>query len=229
LPVSSAEGITFDPSDDDWKRIEKAYPDILEADHETITHIANEYLLRAQFEGNAPFLVDAMAWLETTEKSAKTFWGSTCGEGGSCKDDATFYAQNYVARQIDHPAFKGSDAAKWCELVTILTSVVSAFGIARRDMPKEAAVGFVEFVEGESWVAMIFRLTEWAKSKGLPTSASKGANKSKSGTPSPFVVFIRELQNTFPVELRRHSHSENAIAQAISVARQKDKAAKGAG
>jgi hypothetical protein len=222
LPVSSAVGLTFDPTDKDWGRIKKAYPDLSEADHETIIGIANKYLSRAQFERNAPFFDDAMAWLEATGKSARTFWIATLNEIATLNDEdsrkfeAIFHAQNYVARHIVHSAFKGSPASKWHELRTILESVVAAFAIARRDMPTNAAAGFVE---GEAWEAMICRLTEWAEGKGYPTAASKkGADKTASLESSPFVAFIRELQNSFSEELRRHSHSDNAIAQAISVA-----------
>ena len=229
LHISSAEGLTFDPSDDDWSRIDKAYPFLSEADHETITGIANEYLSLAQFELNALFRDDVVAWLEATEKSARTFLESTSGEG-----DTIFYAQNYVARRIDNPALwhelrsVGNVTLAHIEhLRTILGSAVSTFATAKSDISKKVAPGFVGFVEGESWDAMICHLSDFAKGKGYPATASKGVDKVASFKTSPFVAFIRELQNTFPVELRRHSASDIAIAEAISVARRKWRAAEG--
>ena len=46
---------------------------------------------------------------------------------------------------------------------------------------------------------MICHLTDFAKGKGYPTAApKKGRTKPASFELSPFVAFIRELQNSFP-------------------------------
>ena len=90
LHVSSAEGLTLDPSDEDWRRIDEAYPFLSDDDRKTITGIANEYLSLAQFEQNAPFRDDVVAWLEATEKSARTFRESISDEGDSGKSMRSF-------------------------------------------------------------------------------------------------------------------------------------------
>ncbi|MCI0598590.1 MAG: hypothetical protein L0Y60_03555 [Beijerinckiaceae bacterium] len=69
------------------------------------------------------------------------------------------------------------------------------------------------FVEGDSWNRLVRGLAEWFESKGLRVTAAKG------GKPSPFVVFVHELQLTFPERLRRHYQSDEALAQAINAAR----------
>jgi len=51
--------------------------------------------------------------------------------------------------------------------------------------------------------------------------ASKGVDKSTSDRTSPFIGFVRELQNTLPEECRRHTQSDMAIAEAIAAARRK--------
>ena len=86
-------------------------------------------------------------------------------------------------------------------------------------MLKEADAGFVRFVEGKSWDAMVRQLSDFAEGKGYPTGASKGANKSKSGKPSDFVAFVRELQRTFPKKYQHHMTSDDALAKAIGAAR----------
>jgi hypothetical protein len=222
LPHSSASGRPeFAPSEEDWKRIEAAYPLLTVADRETITAIVNEYLHNERFERNAPFLDDALKWLKAAEKSATRFWKTTWGGGDSEKGDAIFYAQDYVERHIDDHGLQIPGESKWDALVSIMTNVVAALAIARREVPKEARAGFVE---GETWDAMICQLSDFAEAKGFPVGASKGVDKAASSKPSPFVAFIREIQNTFPAVSRRHNASDIAIAEAISVARRKRRA-----
>jgi len=66
---------------------------------------------------------------------------------------------------------------------------------------------------------MIRRLDMALNKQGLPTTVSKGQNKSAHAQRSKYVAFVAELQNTFPVALRRHASSDPALAQAITLAR----------
>ncbi len=102
-----------------------------------------------------------------------------------------------------------------------MTHVVAAFDNAKRELPKEAIAGFVE---GQMWDGLVCSLTDFAEQRGYPAGASKGANKSAKEKTSPFIGLVRELQNTFPRECRRHTASDMAIAEAIAAARRKRRA-----
>jgi len=74
VPTSFMAGsFEFEPTEDDWRRIEAAYPFLSPADRDEISRMATEYLMRAPFESRAPKAVDAMAWLVEVEKAATVF------------------------------------------------------------------------------------------------------------------------------------------------------------
>lgn len=218
LPTSFMwDGFDFEPSEEDWRRIETAYPFLSPNDRDEISRIVIAYLLQAPFESRAPFVDDAMTWLAEVEKAAKIFWKvGHKRRSTEEKEQAALYAQSLVERNIRHPALpRGTE---WYTLSGIMTHLVAAIEIAKREFPKEAVVGFVE---GDMWDDLICQLTDFSERRGYPTAASKGVDKSLSNEPSPFIGLVRELQNTFPVECRRHMASDMAIAEAIAAARRK--------
>jgi hypothetical protein len=75
------------------------------------------------------------------------------------------------------------------------------------------------FSEDEWWNIWIGLLTRVMREHGLPYQARKDSDKRKLG-PSPFVLFVFELQKQMPVECRKYTHSFDALAQAIYRARQ---------
>ena len=69
----------------------------------------------------------------------------------------------------------------------------------------------------EDWILELIGLFD---QYGLPTSAAKDADKAKPGRkPSKFVVFISELQQLIEPQYRQHTHSDEALAAAITRAR----------
>ena len=60
LPVSAVWGherdFQFKPQDEDWERIEEAYPFLKIEDREPIARLVAEYLRHDSFERYAPFL-----------------------------------------------------------------------------------------------------------------------------------------------------------------------------
>jgi hypothetical protein len=221
LPTSFMAGsFDFEPSEEDWRRIEAAYPFLAPSDRDDIARMATDYLLVEPFESRAPFLDDAMAWLDKTGKAAKIFWEAAYKRPGTeSKELAAIYAQGLVERNIRHRALPRSN--EWCVLSGIMTHVVAAFDIAKRELPKDVAAGHVE---GQMWDNLVCGLTDFADQRGYPFGASKGVDKSSSAKSSPFIGLVRELQNTFPAECRRHTASDMAIAEAIAAARRKSRA-----
>jgi hypothetical protein len=218
LPVSFGAGsFEFEPTEDDWRRIETAYPFLSPADRDEISRIATNYLLHAPCESSAPKMAYAMAWLDDGKKAAEAFlnawhkWPSA-----DEKAFAANYAQCLVEHHIGHRFLP--EGNEWYALFGIMTHVVAAFGFAKRELEEGARAGFVE---GQEWDELVCQLTDFAEQRGYPVGASKGVDKSTSDMNSPFVGLVRELQNTFPEVCRRHTASDMAIAEAIAVARRK--------
>ena len=199
----------------DWQRIEAAYGHALEISaRATILGAVKEYLRDAPFETHAPFLRDAMAWLRELEKAARGLNRAMASETHSSKADAAFYAQRVIERHVRDPS--GNESPQWDTLIGNAIAMTAAISLAKREIPKEARIGFVE---GESWNAFIRRLTDIVQVFELPYRASKGTDKTPEAEPSPFVRMVRALQLTFPPELRRHNGSYQAAAEAIAKAR----------
>jgi hypothetical protein len=203
----------FEPTEDDWRRIETAYPFLSPADRDEISRMATDYLMHVPFESYAPKAVDAMAWLVEVEKAAKVFlnvWHKRARTEE--KELAVTYARCLVERHIGHHFLPRG--IEWHALSGIMTHVVAAFAIAKCEMKKEPRAGFVE---GQMWDDLVCRLTDFAEQRDYPG----GASKSTSDRTSPFIGLVRELQNTFPEECRRHKASDMALAEAIAAARRK--------
>lgn len=214
LPISSAGGWPkFEPSESDWTRIAAAYPYLDADDRPQIVALANEFLKLEPFERNAPFLDDAMKWLRKARKAAKEFHEILGVEG-----EAASYARDHAARNVNHRLFEPEGPMDWSGLSSFMTFFRSALLKAEIEIPKEARVGFAE---GEAWEKMVRKLSDYCESRGYPTAASKGENKSAHHKTSPFVAFVREMQGAFPPECRRATGSDIALAEAITVARRK--------
>src|SRR5438132_862305 len=64
LPTSFMAGsFEFEPTEDDWQRIETAYPFLLLADRDEISRIATDYLMHAPFESYTPKAADGWSGL----------------------------------------------------------------------------------------------------------------------------------------------------------------------
>lgn len=223
LPLSVVWGQRYQckPSEKDWKRIEVAYPFISLEDRAPIARLVADYLSREPYERCAPFLNDATDWPGRTEKAAKVFHQAITELPSPERHDAIYAARGLVERRIRHCALP--EGLEWHTLHGIMVHLIAAFDVAKRLLPTQAAGGFVE---GQSWDVLICKLSDFVKSKRYPTGASKGVDKSNSEKPSSFVAFIRELQHTLPEQCRRHSASDVALAEAITVARRKQRKVK---
>jgi hypothetical protein len=207
----------FEPTEDDWRRIETAYPFLTPVDRDEISRIATNYLMHVPFESHAPKAVDAMAWLDKGEKAVAVFlnaWHKRPSTDDT--ESAATYAQCLVECHIWHPLLP--EGNEWYAILGIMTHVRAAFEFAKRELKEDACDGFVE---GQMWDELVCRLTDFAEQRGYPVTASKGVDKSTSDRNSPFIGLVRELQDTFPEECRRHTASDMAIAEAIATARRK--------
>jgi hypothetical protein len=228
LPIASGANaeVQFSPSGEDWERIERAYGRALTPDNRSeIAGFIDKYFLWQPSEAMAPFANDAYDYLNQLEKTANTFWRvllershiPMTGSGDqahiaqrdSIRGVGIVYVQSHVGRFIRQ--FRGGK--DWKGLLDMMQACMPAIMATRQYLDEQAKFGFVE---GRSWNELVWNLSEFAKSRGLPNGVSKSDDPAKA---SPFVAFVRELQGAFPERFRRHGSTNAALAEAITVAR----------
>jgi hypothetical protein len=106
----------------------------------------------------------------------------------------------------------------------LMTSVIVACNRALKDLRNPENRGPKK---GDTWENLVRDLTAVLKSHHLPTAVRKDSVKNKTGKPSPFVSFMRELQSCLPDKFRRSKHSDLARAEAIHRARRLSRVTKG--
>lgn len=86
LNISSGSGAAqkFTPEAADWQRIEFAYGhQFSEADRDGIVAVVNKYFFWQPSEARAPFVDDAIRYLDRLERAAKRFWDVLLEQSGS--------------------------------------------------------------------------------------------------------------------------------------------------
>ena len=220
----------FNPTNGDWNAIEAAYGATLSCeDRVAIVGIAKKYFLFAPSENNAPFADDAFQYLDRLEKAANNFWQVLLetenipmagqGEQARIPGVAIGLVQNHVGRFLKQRDSR-SHNMDWRGLLNVMQTCLPALVEARKYLQDNSVR--TGFVEGRRWDQFVWDLTEFAKKRQLPTGVSKFDDP---GQASPFVRFVRELQQIFPAEFRRHHTSNASLTEAITVARRQIKRA----
>lgn len=233
ISLGSGAEQKFAPQGADWRLIEAAYGHPLtSADRDTIVGLVSQYFCWQPGEARAPFVDDAVDYLDRLEKAGKRFWdvlleregtpmtgsGDQAGiaEEDMMRSNAMGFVQSHVGRFLKQYEFRRQ--TDWRGLLDVMGACTAAMVQSRKYITEEAAR--IGFVEGRQWDQLIWKLTAFAEARALPSRISKSADPSQA---SAFVRFIRELQRTFPAQFRRHATSNAALAEAITVARRKIK------
>jgi hypothetical protein len=226
-------GFNFNPTAADWARIEAAYGvSLLEEDRTVIVLHVICYLRDEPQEGFAPFANDAARWLDGVHGAADAllrklrWWKGDDIKLDSDRERGCAYAQMLLATNLRHQPFSDWPNDKVEKLHGLISQVVNACTSAKDDVALRAEAGERE---GWFWDHLIRELTAFAKQRNFPIGAAKGTDKQKTPRASPFVAFVRELQNVFPEQARRHMSSDAALAKAITDARRRPKAKMDAG
>lgn len=230
LNISSRWGgdTEFKPDDGDWKRIEDAYGVAVTMEQrKKIVGFVVDYFLFQPAETHAPYVDDAIGYLNRFEKAAEAFCevlqenpntpmtGSGIeahiAEADRLRAVANTFVQSHLESYLKKQHYQGP--MNWSGLNDVIAASLRAAKETREFILTESTK--VGFVEGRSWDNLIWQLTEFVEKERLP----RGVSKSDPAHASPFVRFVRELQATFPPEFRRHAASDVALTEAISVAR----------
>ena len=196
--------VDFDESK--WGSIQRAYGVVLSTElRNNILGILNGYLWQDQAEAYAPYLRDALAAVERIKKSTDFFVESI----EAISDPAGKYALSVVNACLNK---------RTISLVPFLAAYsVACAGAAKRLRHDSASSGFREV---QAWRLMIRKLFNIAKKSNLPCTVAKPNTRQKTEfRPSPFVKFVKALQDQLP-EMHWHPpRTVGALAAAISSVR----------
>jgi hypothetical protein len=164
-------------------------------------------------------LKDILKKLRKLATAARSLRQQISGE--PCPDSTNLSPKDFQQKYLQkvHPLYLTS-------LILGLLDAVSAVSIFTEERMKEVgkakvAIAHESFSEEEWWSIWVRLLTKVMKEHELPYQARKDSDKQKQQSPSPFVLFISELQKHMPVECRKYTHSLNALAQGIYRARRR--------
>jgi hypothetical protein len=161
-----------------------------------------DYLTFATWESTATSASSVIKDVEVIKSAAVAFRNALLVRDG-------FQARYEIETQLGRPRgyLRGMAVGPIHELVRDCDAVMNRMAIQEGYRP------------GEAWDRWIWRVTDILKAAGLPTGARKDTDKNKRAS-SPFVEFMCLLSRCcLPVKFRRHTHSNNAMAEAIGEAR----------
>ena len=239
LPIASADGKPrLKISEGDWKRIEKAYGHALTKPlRPKICDATREYLEWDELEKAAQRTSEAEVKINAVKAAASKFTDAIFRRPRNIARDADFFARRLISKHLGL-SFQGRDGLQNLILkierdisdacdraLKVERDIVDACDRALHDLQKENG-----FRDGETWELWIRKLTKVLKAHQLPTEVRKDTVKNRTGKPSPFVAFVRELQACVPEEYRRsqpysaEAPANIALSEAIYRARRVRKA-----
>jgi hypothetical protein len=212
----------FEPTGENWHEMESAYGVHLnESQRAEIRAIVDDYLSFQPIENAAPFAIDAERWLIKLMKSIdRSRKAMVYPPIGASETVAAAAAHSIVDIQCHFQALRPGEQWSWGYLQGFVRDLSTACEKALEDVSKYNKSGGI--VENNSWELMALRLMVFAVLSNLPSGVSKGSNKSRTETPSSFIAFFAKLQKLMPERYRRHQHSLDALAEAVSVVRRRE-------
>jgi hypothetical protein len=216
LPISPdlTDAEVFRPKRSDWQRVQNAFQVRLRPTQRAeIIDFVDDYFFVHELERGAPFAGDAIAWLKKLRASLNQ--ASSLMRRKADTPPLVLEAEDYARDNLVVALRKENEGTgrTWGDVTRFVVQLEHACGEVLQDFATLEG----GFKEGGAWRVLIIRLTEFATENNFPSLAGKG------GKTSPFVKFVGELQKTFPKAFRKHLQSDDALAEAISTARRRQK------
>jgi len=209
--------IAYAPSGGDWAKMETDYGRRLTATaRAAIVKSVEAYFRDERFEQNAPYHRDALQSIKSVDKAARSLTSTLLADPRSRTADAAFHGQLAIERFLS--SLPLDEQVSLDTIRRHVTALYAAASLAKKEVAKDARRAPKVL---SAWQELICSLTQFALAHGMPSSASKGTDKTPSLEPSPFVRMVRALQSTFPPNMQRHNGSYDALAEAISRAKRK--------
>ena len=182
---------------------------LLQAD---IVRASEAYLLADRFGRTGDFLAKVKVILESHDKAATRFFKELFADHFAVSD-AGVYAHYLIENN-----FKASQLGKDAPGLDAFLNLLRAFHIACNTSIKQLNDASSQARHEDAWAMWVSRLAEILKETKWPVSDGKDSSgKGKTPKPSVFVMFVWELQKCLPTECRRHTESEVALSDALSL------------
>jgi hypothetical protein len=211
LPFAIGDSVdhTFAPTHQEWLEIEDAYGHAIPSElRDTINSHVMKYFRLAPAETEAPFVDDAIEYLDRLAKAADDFFKLLHDSEVGAQTNEAGYVRSRLdvhLRRLNYPT---------CfELVNITGVAAVALTNVREEIEGHVGHGFTE---GSSWSGLVYDLDMLFTQNNLPQKISKSDDPAKA---SPFVRFFQRLQSLFPSDFRRHGSTLTALTEAMVVAR----------
>jgi hypothetical protein len=199
---------------DSWPKIEQQYGRLLPLNvRQHILEVTGSYLYFEVFERQAKPLRFAIERVEAISRAANNLRLVLTGRAS----DESVYARHLIGKHFSDRRLKTNRGNMTETLAGVLTSLLVACDLALQEMKDTPS-----FRVGDCWNKWIRNLTSIARKNKLPFSVSKASGK--AAATSPFVLMVAELQRHLDKGARRHSHSNSALAAAITRARKRNHA-----
>jgi hypothetical protein len=228
---ASADGKSkFKISGADWQRIELAYGHPLAGPvRRKIRAATREFLDWAVFERTAPNSSEVIARVQSIKKAVHEFREVVFRCPQKIGKDADFVARHLISKHSGLAFKKGRDGLQNLTL-DLAEAISNGCDFSLAELRSNAKSGFRK---GDAWDWWVRKLTAILEAHQLPTENRKDTDKNKTGRPSEFVAFLRELQACLPVEDRRSEPRSDdfqaniALTSAIARARRASKPSSG--
>jgi hypothetical protein len=209
IPVDAGERIVF--SEDQWKRIERAYGHKLPKAIRAGILLATEALrLIGGMERTAPALEKMIAKTKSLKDAARSLLKEV---GWPVKEDAAW--KSFEAMTEGAATAVKEFPNVHLQFLMVVDSLFAGCNLMLRNWESDGGLR-----EGWAWDAWVQSISEVMQHHGLPGAARKDFRKRKANqVESQFVRLIDKLQEHMPEELRRHTQSLDSLAQAIYRAR----------
>ena len=213
IPIAHADDLPpFAFTDEQWQAIEHAYGRQLNADvRQQITTVTTQYLKDCGFERAAAPKEMALKHIKRVRRAAgnlekmilgsKPFAASSDELSREQRQSAHSYAEALILRHLNEGGLANWDKLR--HFRGALKSLVVACDCAMHDLST------AEYFGDEPWDWWVQGLTRIAAEHGLPYYARIVEPSEKL---SSFVALVVALQERVPA---RHTHSKEALAQAI--------------
>jgi hypothetical protein len=219
VPLSTASSAVIHLTSAHWQKLEAAYRQELgPAVRQQILDASRRYLSMAGSEMSAGPMAEAVKRAGKLRKAASSLLTLIKQNSSMAPDAAALHADEQIGwyryERVLHPS-KGKEYLK--PFASEVSSFWTACDLALDEMRRCSNPGY--WRDGAAWNDWIIAIRQIMETNGLPVSVRKDTDKNKSGRPSAFVKFIRELQRHFPKGHQRHTHSDIALTEAINRAR----------
>lgn len=194
----------YEPSEADWTRAEAVYErPFLSKERKKIISAVNTYFQDAAAEKDAPFKSDIIEQVEEISDTTKQLLQLILSSG----DRKLSILKGLLDTALVESSYEES-ALSVGAIGSILVALRVASDRVRADVEREEG-----FEEGQAWRVLINRLSDLLDALDLSTGVAHDGK-------SKFASFVQEIQNSFPLDYRRHQLGDlSSLSKAITRAR----------